>query len=320
MYIAYQGADRAYAYVKESKRINGKVESKGTYLGKVADKELGVFYTPERGFFTYDVATGQYGNPPDAFLHPVEAESGNMCMNFGGIFFLNAFLHRTGMMELIDSLPCPSKDSLRALVLFYILSPFASSYAESWFHAGFAKMLYPGARLASQRISEILEAIGCPDSVRAYQKRHAAWVLGRLAPDTSILVDSTALENSIDMALACPGVHKGKVEFCRRFLGVVQQGSGMPLFFKSVSGNTLDLATLQNALDTAEAMDIKVSSCIIDAGYNDSHNFDLFYDHNNSCITQYITRIRSNNKEYKQEIESILDELYNQDNIYAYKK
>ena len=167
MYIAYQGADRAYAYVKESKRVNGKVESKGTYLGKAADKDLGVFYTPELGFFTYDVDTGQYGNPPDAFVYPVEQEHGNMCMNFGGIFFLNAFLHRTGMMELIDSLPYSNKDSLRALALFYILSPLASSYAESWFHAGFAKMLYPGARLASQRISEILEAIGCPDSVRA---------------------------------------------------------------------------------------------------------------------------------------------------------
>ena len=121
MHMAYKGEEKQYAYAKESKREGSKVLTPTIYLGKVADRELGVFYKPERGFFTFDCETRQYGPPPAGFVYPQDPGE-NRALAFGGSFFLNAFLHKTGMMELIDSLPFGNKDSLRALVQFYVLS------------------------------------------------------------------------------------------------------------------------------------------------------------------------------------------------------
>ena len=53
MHMAYKGKEKQYAYAKESKREGSKVTTSSIYLGKVADRELGVLYKPERGFFTF---------------------------------------------------------------------------------------------------------------------------------------------------------------------------------------------------------------------------------------------------------------------------
>ena len=171
MHMAYKGKEKQYAYAKESKREGSKVTTSSIYLGKVADRELGVLYKPERGFFTFDCETGQYGDPPAGFVHPRDPGE-NRAMAFGGPFFLNAFLHRTGMMELIDSLPFGNKDTVRAMVLFYVLSPLANCYAEEWYRTGIASLLYPRANLASQRISAMLEAVGTDDGVQP-----ESWIL-----------------------------------------------------------------------------------------------------------------------------------------------
>ncbi len=324
MHKAYKGAEKQYVYAKESKREGSKVTTRYTYLGKVADRELEVIYTPERGFFTFDCKTRQYGEPPAGFVYPQEPGE-NMAMAFGGAFFLNAFLHRTGMMELIDSLPFGNKDSIRALVLFYVLCPLASCYAEQWYDAGIARLLYPQARLASERISELLAAVGTGDSVQNYLEKQASWVLGHLNPDSHILVGGTALENSIDIPLSAPGVHNGKVELAVRFIAVVQKG-GMPLFFSPVTDSTADASTLPFVMETMKGMGIDVESCRMDAGYISCFHLDMFYDDNHKCIFDYIIMIKSNdvhlNDVIKEELSTLVKdgECVNIDNKILYLK
>ena len=312
MYFAYKGEEKQYAYAKVSKREGRKVVTSETYLGKVADRELKVFFTEDRGFFTFDLKTRQYGEPPSAFVHPQDPGK-NRALAFGGAFFLNAFLHKTGMMELIDSLPFGNKDTVRAMVLFYVLSPLANCYAEEWYKTGIARFLYPQANLASQRISAMLEAVGTDDSVQNYLEKQVGWVLGRLNPDRNILVDSTALENSVCIPLSRQGVHNGKVEVAVRFIAVVQRG-GMPLFFAPATGNTVDVTTLPYAIETMKGMGVEVESCLMDAGYYCGSNLDIFYDDNHNCIIDYITRVKSNDKELKKMIEEEISTLDNRDN------
>ena len=45
-------------------------------------------------------------HPP--FAIPLE-DANNRAITFGGAFFLHAFLHKTGMMDLIDGLPFGNK-------------------------------------------------------------------------------------------------------------------------------------------------------------------------------------------------------------------
>ena len=77
MHMAYKGEEKQYAYAKESKREGSKVLTPTIYLGKVADRELGVFYKPERGFFTFDCETRQYGPPrPASSIPRIPAKTG----------------------------------------------------------------------------------------------------------------------------------------------------------------------------------------------------------------------------------------------------
>ena len=59
-----------FPYLKESTRIGAKVTTQSTYLGKMVDRELKVFFRSERGFCTYDVESRQYDDPPSTFCYP----------------------------------------------------------------------------------------------------------------------------------------------------------------------------------------------------------------------------------------------------------
>jgi hypothetical protein len=138
-------------------------------------------------------------------------------------------------------------------------------------------------------------------------------VLGHLNPDRNILVDSTALENSVGIPLSRPGVHNGKVEIAVRFIAVVQRG-GMPLFFKPVTGSTVDVSTLPFVLETMQGMGIDVESCRMDAGYTCGSNLDMFYDSDHKCKIDYITRVKSNDVQLKEMINEELSSLSDEEN------
>ena len=59
MFIAYQkqrGIE--YARLMESVRVDGRVKKKsGPNLGRVLDKERGIYQSKERGIFTFDLLT-----------------------------------------------------------------------------------------------------------------------------------------------------------------------------------------------------------------------------------------------------------------------
>ena len=69
MFIAYQkqrGIE--YARLMESVRVDGCVKKKsGPNLGRVLDKERGIYQSKERGIFTFDLATNTYGKPPQSY-------------------------------------------------------------------------------------------------------------------------------------------------------------------------------------------------------------------------------------------------------------
>lgn len=58
-----------YATAAESKRIDGKVvKTNKIYLGRVVDLDKGIFESRERGLFTFDLETGEFGQADMAGL------------------------------------------------------------------------------------------------------------------------------------------------------------------------------------------------------------------------------------------------------------
>lgn len=68
-FIAYDNKPSgSYAKLCISKRVGDKVRKTYVCLGKVPDKERNIFRNKERGVFTFNPQTGEYGKPEESFV------------------------------------------------------------------------------------------------------------------------------------------------------------------------------------------------------------------------------------------------------------
>ena len=57
-----------YAKACKSKRNGEKVEKEYIYLGRVLDKEKGIYQNQERGVYKYEVGNNAYGEAPEEYV------------------------------------------------------------------------------------------------------------------------------------------------------------------------------------------------------------------------------------------------------------
>ena len=318
MYIIYSGPNDKYASAAVSTRDGKKTCNKYEYLGLVVDREKGIYSNRKRGLFTFNPKTGAYGNVPEDFIEPRVYDKRRVervSLDFGDAFFLHSFLQSSGFFGVIDSLGYGNKDTLHAMVLFYILSSMANCNAENWLSGSIAGLLYPRARLDSPRISEFLASVGTPEKQMRYQQAYLGYVMNTCSPDKNILIDSSGLPNAIRIPLTRTNVHNGKVSNEIRLIFVVQKKTGLPLFYMAVPGNVVDVSTLTRIMLHLESLGVAVESCIIDAGYNSGSNLDFFYDENHSCKIGYLTRVKANDSNLKKMVSDELATLESRENF-----
>jgi len=168
MYIGY---DIKYAKVCTGKRVDGKVVTTQKSLGRVLDEAAGIYQSRERGVFTFNVETGEYGIPDASFV-PNGTRRKNarekLILNFGDAFVLDEYIGRAGMWDVADSLGYGNPDTLRCMILYYILENRSNQLAQAWHEGSYASVRYPKANLTSQRISDLLSAVGGEGSQRAF--------------------------------------------------------------------------------------------------------------------------------------------------------
>lgn len=318
MYIIYSGPNDKYASAAVSTRNGKKTRNKYEYLGLVVDREKGIYSNRKRGLFTFDPNTGTYGKVPEDFIEPRVYDKRRIervSLDFGDAFFLHSFLQSSGFFSVIDSLGYGNKDTLHAMVLFYILSSMANCNAENWLSGSIASLLYPGAHLDSPRISEFLASVGTPEKQMRYQQAYLGYVMNTCSSDKNILVDSSGLPNAIRIPLTRINVHNGKVSNEIRLIFVVQKKTGLPIFYMAAPGNVVDVSTLRRILLHLESLGVAVESCIIDAGYNSGSNLDFFYDGNHCCRIGFLTRVRANDSNLKKMIAEDLATLESRENF-----
>ena len=322
MYIFYSGPNDSYASAGVSRRDGVQTSVETTYLGRVLDKEAGIYKSRERGVFTFDPVTGEYGTPPEDYVPPKAADRRvrhrRVSVDFGDAFFMDTYLHASGMMDVVDTIKYGNRDTLHTMLLFYMLSGMANCDAIHWYEGNVASLLYPGANLTSQRLSEFLTSVGTAENRMAFQKAYIQYVMEHYDQDKNILIDSSGLPNSIHFPLTEKNVHNGKVSNEIRLIFVVQKGSGLPLYYRAVPGNIVDVSTLSRIFLHLDSMGIDVSSCIMDAGYNSGDNLDLFYDGNHKCKMGFITRIGSGDKTFKDLISRELSGIETKENFVKY--
>ncbi len=323
MYIFYSGHDDRYAYAGVSKRNGSDTHVDSIYLGRVLDRDAHIYKSRERGMFTFDTNTGEFGSVPENFIPPKiddqRKKHRRVSVDFGDSFFMDAYLHASGMMEIVDSIEYGNRDTLHAMLLFYMLSGLANCDAIHWYEGNIASLLYPKANLTSQRLSDFLASIGTPEKQMAFQKVYLQFVMEHYNHDKNILIDSSGLPNSIHFPLTAKNVHNGKPSNEIRLIFVVQKSTGLPLYYRAVPGNIVDVSTLSRIFLHLDSMGIDISSCIMDAGYNSGDNLDLFYDEKHRCKIGFITRIGSSDKAFKNLVGKELPGIDAKENFVKYE-
>lgn len=294
----YKSRGQLYARVPATTyRENGKVKNRndGIYLGRVLDKEKRVFCSSDRGIFTYDPVANVFGPTDEAYVVDLpddQRKRPKICLDFGDSYFLYELLRSCGYDSVINSLPYRNKDTLNAMVQYYILQDRANDHASIWYDGSIAQLLYPKANLTSQRISDFLKSVGRREVVEQFFEAHIKWVKENICNDPAILIDSTGMPNSIHFPLTAISNHNGKISREARMTTVVQRDSGYPLMFRITPGNINDISTITRSINDLSVHDVDTDFVLMDAGYFTDDNVDALYD----AGIDFITRLPERNR------------------------
>ena len=332
MYINYNTINGIeYGTLTSSVREGGKVgKSDQIYLGRVLDKSRGVFKNRERGVFVYDLKSNSFSKVPADYIEPEKKRKTkypvrpSLVVSFGDIFLLHEFLKKSHMIDAVHAIGFKNPDTLLSLLAYYILCPLSNCHAEDWWGLTYAKYLYPKAQMSSQRISDALADIGSEDAKRCFFKSYYKFLetnnedasAQEEGVEDGILIDSSGLPNSIQFPLTAVNNHNGVISEEIRLIYVVQQRTGLPLFFRYVAGNVIDVSTLTRTIAELKEGGVNTKFAILDAGYYTGKNADALLDANVS----FITRAKSNFTVYKKVVAKYLSKLESKENLVRFNK
>ena len=313
MYVSYNVVDgNEYATVVRSVRDGARVTKEDRlYLGRVVDKARGVYRSRERGLFSYDPATGEFGPAPEGAEGPARRNARSLrprlAYSFGDAYLLDSFLRSSGLMACADACGHAEPDTVRALLAFYVLTGLANCHAQDWWSLTYARFLYPRARVASQRVSECLADLGSEDAKRRFMAAYLGLV--GACPE-GILVDSTGLPNSCRLPVTAVSNHNGEVSEEVRLIYVVQRDTGLPLFFRYVAGNVIDVSTVTRTIAELRCMGVDTKFAILDAGYYTNANAEALV----SAGVSFLARMKPNFSTYKEVAAEHLGSLESREN------
>lgn len=324
MFIAYDIKNGVeYAKLVKSVRKGSKVVKEYSNLGRVLDKELGIYKSRKRGIYQYDAANDYYDSNPDWSRSAVPVGYGkikkshpkeDMILDFGDTFFLDAFARDSGINDVIAAMDLKSPDTLHAMLCYYILSNTANCHAETWYEGNYACRLYPDANLKSQRISEFLAELGSEENYRAFFRGYFPYISNGGENGENILIDSTGLPNSIHFPLTAISSHNGETSNEARLIFVTQQETGLPIYFRYCPGNVIDVSTLIKTIMELKQNGVNTKFSILDAGYYSEENIRRLYRNNIS----FITRLPAKLNLYKRLLEEHLASLQCCENFVNY--
>lgn len=193
------------------------------------------------------------------------------------------------------------KDTLFSLLFYRMLTDRkAYCYAETWWKGNYARILFPRARLQSQRVSEFLATLGEEKVQRHFFKGYLASLYGEGRKTAGILIDSTGLENASKMSITQLNNHNGDINMEIRLVYVIDRHNGMPVYFRYCPGNIVDVSTLCTTIAELSQYGVSVDYAIVDAGYFSEDNVKELYKNK----IHFVTRLAPNRKIYKQVVAS----------------
>ena len=250
-------------------------------LGKIIwlspDRKCGIFLSPTRGLIEYDAAEDAFSsvekadprlNGTDVFPEP------RIHTVFGDTFMLLKFLEKSGLLAVLQTVFHKKDDYERVLchILHGVLKDGSKISCDNFISKSFASYVLPDVPVASLHCDTRFFSLMGKDSTRLAFFQPFVKMMQKAEPEfgKGCYVDSTPLPNDIDNnpfnALSCHGV--GSSDVMTRLVLVLDEISGLPVWYDVIPGNVLDVNTIMNVVnDVADSLGIIIDSLVLDAGY-----------------------------------------------------
>lgn len=298
-----------YASLYESFRDNGKVRTRRKEnLGRVIDKKNNIFR--QKGV-TYQYVLGEGRREVStSALSPEPAVTGaeKLILDFGDAWFLQEYLSRQPFYDSIQNTLPHERDTLLALIFYLLLTNRgASCHAKIWYEGNYACLAFPYANLTSQNISRVLKELGREEIQRRFFGEYMSSIYGNDGA-AGILVDSTGVPNATKMDITQISNHNGDINREVRLIYVIDRDNGMPIYFRYVAGNIIDVSTLITTVSELGQYGVSVRHAILDAGYFSEKNAAGLFE---SGIP-FMTRLAPNKTAFKDAAAGNMDDLMSQ--------
>jgi transposase len=185
-------------------------------------------------------------------------------------------------------------DVLSALVFYKSLHGGANCYVQDWWEGSYSRILFPKVTLPSQRISDVLKEFGDEELQRVFFDNYLQYISSRCK--SGDLIDSTGLPNDTHFPLTAINNHNGIISNEARLIYVLDKVSKLPIYFRYVAGNIVDVSTLQTTIAELKMYGINVDHAIVDAGYYSEKNVKSM----KKIGISFVTRLSTNRKLYKE--------------------
>ena len=156
-------------------------------------------------------------------------------------------------------------DIILALVYNRVLRPLALQNVQTWFEGSSLSLQHPHLPLASQRLSEILAALGKSNVPSLFVDRFAS----QTKPGATLLYDITSLSSSSKLLeLLEYGYNRDSDGLPQVNVSLVMDKErGIPIRYDLYPGSIADIGTLANTLHWLKTMEIDQFRLILDRGF-----------------------------------------------------
>jgi len=283
---------KKYAYDMKSfwDKEQKKYRKKSIYLGRVKDEENSIIEKKQ-----------------------ASQEDPSLILTYGDTYSIHTCVKQSMYSDIFKALMPGHNDTLMGLVCYKLLNTSAMRHAQTWTRGNYASLLYKNAGLSSQQISAFLKKLGKEKTWRDFFKSYIKKIA---AGKTGVVIDSTGLPNEINFPLSAWGCHGGEAERETRLVMAIEGNTGMPLYFRYMAGNIVDVSSLSNTIKELKAMGINMSFALIDAGYYSEANIAELYSNNIS----FLTRLPANRTLFKKLIDEHSEDMERAGNIVIYGK
>jgi hypothetical protein len=316
-YISYQKkGNNLYAIHSRSYRKGKTICHNNVYIGRVIDKDNNIFKNQARGTFKYTIEEG-YTTTLSETIKQLDYNNINeiLAIDFGDAWLFAEIIKSTGLEQMLkEGIDEKYYNIFLTMLAYKLLDSEAYQYAHEWQQSSLIKFIYPDVSIKSQRVSKFLELIGSEYCFRKLLKAYLNYI-SKISIKHPILIDSTGLPNDIKFDLTAVNNHNGVISNEMRLILVLDRVNGLPIYFRYVAGNIVDVTTLQTTILELEAYGINIEHLIIDAGYYSDKNLSNLHN----LKIPYIIRMCSNRKIYKQIVKDNIDNLEDIKNYVIYR-